>query len=521
MRTMPTICPPGGYLTFGDLYDTYITGANSAFSYSLWVKFDEINSTYHYIIGKAAFESICSLAGRQFTLQVNTGNRMEVQLFGALTGGHRRYQSGSTLAPNTWTHLAFSVQMNQLYQNNINGIKMYINGVAQVVTMNETVGDGLSLNGIDNGSAHLSAGRHNNNQGNPCGTSQYLDGQFDDLRIYGRVITAQEALDLYNEAAPGSGCPSPVIEEYPAYEVYVCPGSGKQVSYVASGDGLTYQWQYSANSVDWFDITDEVEDTYYITQTGQFYRLVITSGCGTSINSDPIQAIAASNNTVNTLLQNGNGTICEGESVTILTQVGQTSTFSWFPGGMTDASVTVSPATSTTYFVNATATVTGCVVNGTMDVTVIPAPTPTIMEDNATLTVNNGPFASYQWYLDGEIIPNADQSSYTPVENGDYTVMVNDGTCDGTSAAHTFNGIVTGIEDGDKAQLEVSPNPFTDAFIIEVKEATVVSMFNVLGEEVLSLSVNGRTTIETESLRSGIYFLRSGEDAAVIRLVKH
>jgi hypothetical protein len=77
---------------------------------------------------------------------------------------------------------------------------------------------------------------------------------------------------------------------------------------------------------------------------------------------------------------------------------------------------------------------------------------------------------------------------------------------------------VTGIEDGDKAQLEVSPNPFTDAFIIEVKEATVVSLFNVLGEEVLSLSVNGRTTIEAESLPSGIYFLRSGEDAAVIRV---
>jgi hypothetical protein len=46
-------------------------------------------------------------------------------------------------------------------------------------------------------------------------------------------------------------------------------------------------------------------------------------------------------------------------------------------------------------------------------------------------------------------------------------------------------------------------------------------MFNVLGEEVLSRSVNGRTTIETESLQSGIYFLRSGEHVAVIRVVKH
>jgi hypothetical protein len=248
---------------------------------------------------------------------------------------------------------------------------------------------------------------------------------------------------------------------------------------------------------------------------------VVTSSCGTSVNSALTQAIAATNNSVSTLLQNGNGTICEGESVTILTQVGQTSTFSWFPGGMTDALVTVSPTTSTTYFVTATATVTGCVVNGTMDITVIPAPFVSILEDNATLLAMNGPFSSYQWYLDGDIITNADQSSYTPVENGDYTVMVNDGTCDGTSAAHPFNGIVTGIENVDNAVMTVSPNPFTDAFVIEVKEATVVSLFNVLGEEILSRSMNGLTTIEAESLPSGIYFLRSSEDAAVIRVVKH
>ncbi len=144
-----------------------------------------------------------------------------------------------------------------------------------------------------------------------------------------------------------------------------------------------------------------------------------------------------------------------------------------------------------------------------------------ILEDNATLLAMNGPFSSYQWYLDGDIIPNADQSSYTPVENGDYTVMVNDGTCDGTSAAHPFNGIVTGIENVDNAVMTVSPNPFTAAFVIEVKEATVVSLFNVLGEQVLTLSVNGRTTIDAESLPTGIYFLRNSENAAAVRLVKH
>ena len=512
--------PPAGYLTFGDLYDDITTGLNATFSFSFWVKFDVVDGTARYIIGKAAFEGLCSLAGRQFVIGVNTNNRIEAQLFGALTGGHKKFQSSGTVSAGAWTHVVVGVAVNSLVANPNSVPVMYINGVAQTVTSNETVGGGLTANGMDNGSAFFSAGRYNNNQGNPCATTQYLDGQFDDLRVYNRMLGSEEVTALYNEAAPVA-CLAPVIDADLASEAYICPGTGKSVSIAASGDGLSYQWQYSGNGVDWFDITDEVENTYYITQAGQYYHVVITSDCGTSVTSALTQAIAASNNTVSTLLQSGNGIICEGESVTILTQVGQTSSFSWFPGGMTDASVTVSPVTSTTYFVTATANVTGCVVNGTMDITVNPVPFVSILEDNATLLAMNGPFSSYQWYLDGEIIPNADQSSYTPVENGDYTVMVNDGTCDGTSAAHTFNGIVTGIEDGDKTQLVVSPNPFTDAFIIEVKEATVVSLFNVLGEEVLSRSVNGRTTIETESLQSGIYFLRSSEHVAVIRVVKH
>jgi hypothetical protein len=270
--------PPGGYLTFGDLYDTYITGANSAFSYSLWVKFDEINSTYHYIIGKAAFESICSLAGRQFVIGVNTNNRIEAQLFGALTGGHKKFQSSGTVSAGAWTHVVVGVAVNSLVANPNSVPVMYINGVAQTVTSNETAGGGLTANGMDNGSAFFSAGRYNNNQGNPCATTQYLDGQFDDLRVYNRMLGSEEVTALYNEAAP-VGCPQAVITSEPASSVGICEGSTTATISVAVAEQTTnIQWQNFVS--DWVDMTGEVGSDLVISLAG-YYRAKLTTDCGT------------------------------------------------------------------------------------------------------------------------------------------------------------------------------------------------------------------------------------------------
>lgn len=512
--------PPEGYLTFGDLYDDITTGPNATFSFSFWVKFDVIDGTARYIIGKAAFEGLCSLAGRQFVIGVNASNKIEAQLFGALTGGHKKYQTSGTVSAGAWTHVVISVAVNSLVANASSVPAMFINGVAQTVTSNESVGTQLSANGMDNGSAFFSAGRYNNNQGNPCATTQYLDGQFDDLRVYNRMLGSEEVTALYNEAAPGSGCPDPVVYQDLTPTIYMCPVTSTQLSVDAEGTGLTYQWQSSPDGVAWSNLLGQTQFNHTVPSSG-YYQVVMSTSCGSSITSAVTQAFAATINIVGATVQGSNTTICEGESITIDAQVSQPNTYSWFPGGMTDASVTVSPTVSTTYFVTGTAVPSGCVGTGVIDITVVPPPFVSILEVNATLMTMNGPFDSYQWYLDGDIIPNADQSSYTPVANGDYTLVVNDGTCDGTSAPHTFNGIVTGIENADNAVMTVSPNPFTDAIIIQASKATVITLSNVLGEEILSCAVNGRTSISVESIPTGIYFLRNAGDARVMRVVKH
>jgi|GEM_PF-3389646 len=150
--------PPAAYLTFGDVFDIETTAGND-FSFSFWVKFDQINGTYRYMLGKAAFESTCSLAGRQYAFLINASNQVEAQLFGALTGGHVRYRTNGTVSSNQWTHIVYAINAQQLSSNNLAGIKIYINGVSQTISISETVGAGFG-NGMDNGAAHLSAARY-------------------------------------------------------------------------------------------------------------------------------------------------------------------------------------------------------------------------------------------------------------------------------------------------------------------------------------------------------------------------
>lgn len=64
------------------------------------------------------------------------------------------------------------------------------------------------------------------------------------------------------------------------------------------------------------------------------------------------------------------------------------------------------------------------------------------------------------------------------------------------------------------------PNPFADGLTVEVQGTAVVTLHNILGEEVLTQTVNGRNVIHTETLPAGVYFFRDSTNANVVRVVK-
>lgn len=196
----------GQFIGLGDNFDNITTGSTATFSFSFWVKFSNVNSAYHSIISKASFETLCTTAGRQFTIRLNTANKLEITGYGSITAGNYvSIQSSSTLSANLWYHVVVGVDMATLTGGNIpGGLKVYINNNLQTMTQTDLVGNGL-ITGMGDGPAHIGIGAFLSTTGALCSTTQYIEGAFDDFRIYNRVLTAQDANDLYYENIPQGG----------------------------------------------------------------------------------------------------------------------------------------------------------------------------------------------------------------------------------------------------------------------------------------------------------------------------
>ncbi len=190
----------GQFIGLGDNFDNITTGSNATFSFSFWVKFGNVNSAHHSIISKASFETLCTTAGRQFTIRLNDANKLELTGYGSIAAGNYvTYQTASTLTAGQWYHVVMGVDMAPLSGGNIaGGLKVYINNTLQTMSQATLVGGGLG-SGMGNGIAHMGIGAFLGTTGAVCTTTQYLEGAFDDFRIYNRVLTAQDANDLYYE----------------------------------------------------------------------------------------------------------------------------------------------------------------------------------------------------------------------------------------------------------------------------------------------------------------------------------
>jgi gliding motility-associated-like protein len=170
------------------------------------------------------------------------------------------------------------------------------------------------------------------------------------------------------------------------------------------------------------------------------YHVIATSDIGCS-DTATVTITSTSAPTVNVTSQ----TICQGTSAS-LTATGSPAggTFSWSPGGLTNASITISPATTTNYTV--TYTLAGCSANATGTVTVNPLPAPIITGtttycagSNVSLSTTT-PFTSYSWSTGS----SAATINATAANNPLTVTVTNAAGCQATSPAINLveNGVV-------------------------------------------------------------------------------
>ncbi|MCK6641452.1 MAG: PKD domain-containing protein [Bacteroidia bacterium] len=217
--------------------------------------------------------------------------------------------------------------------------------------------------------------------------------------------------------------------------------------------------------------------------------------------------------------------ICPGDSVIIYCST-SSWLYSWNPAvaqsSTTGDTITDWPATTTTYSITATDTVSGCTGTATRNITVYPAvAAPTILIWGFSLTCST-PAASYQWYLNGNPIAGATTQNILATQIGMYQVeaFCAYGCESGISPAVLVDDIPEiGVE-----AFAVYPNPsngiFNISFFGKERGDYSIEIVSVDGKIVASENLdafqgNYSRTFDLSLYGAGIYTIRITRNGSV------
>jgi hypothetical protein len=203
-------------------------------------------------------------------------------------------------------------------------------------------------------------------------------------------------------------------------------------------------------------------------------------------------------------------TFCSGQNV-VLTSSGTNN--QWYLNGNAIANATAATFTANAagaYKVKATNGDCSSPLSVASTVTVNPIPpTPTItQESNGGLTSSASD--GNQWYLNDVKIDNATQKTINPTKSGNYTVKVMSPCASELSKAFTI--VITASEETILGQVQLSPNPFTNQFMvsftIEFGKTAQVKIVDMSGNvHFKKASVIDGEQIDLGNLNGGNYIL--------------
>ena len=157
----------------------------------------------------------------------------------------------------------------------------------------------------------------------------------------------------------------------------------------------------------------------------------------------------------------------------------------------------------------------------TLNLTIHPSPTATVIKNDSVLTANNA--GSYQWIncADNTVIPGAGSQNYTVTASGSYAVIITDNGCSDTSDCVTVALGIQGSASGNTARLY--PNPTDGRISIQTGQPlnhATIRVMNTVGQ-VLQEHTNQQGSlfrISMEGYRAGMYFVEIADNASRIRM---
>jgi len=139
--------------------------------------------------------------------------------------------------------------------------------------------------------------------------------------------------------------------------------------------------------------------------------------------------------------------------------------------------------------------------------------TPAISLSSGLLITNITQADTYQWFLEGAALKEETSSTITPVFGGVYEVGVASKSCVKKSPGFTYS--VTAIDDSEKSEVGIYPNPFNDKLMVtldETDDVTSIVTLNLIGQTLKQVPVSGKREIELDlsDLPSGTYIISVG-----------
>ncbi len=197
--------------------------------------------------------------------------------------------------------------------------------------------------------------------------------------------------------------------------------------------GATYAWYNGVTP-----IVGATASTYSATVSGTYSVQLNNVGCTVPSNTIAVTVNALPSTTVTA---GGSPTFCAGGTVMFSTAAG--NTYQWLLNG-----TPIVGATSANYTANASGNYSVVITNASscsatstvQTVLVNPLPNATFTAggptsvcdgDSVVFTANSG--LTYQWFFNGSVIPGATSINYSAFDQGNYSVVVNDGSCSATS----------------------------------------------------------------------------------------
>jgi hypothetical protein len=306
----------------------------------------------------------------------------------------------------------------------------------------------------------------------------------------------------------------------------ICTGASITFTAAPTNGGTTpnYQWYVNGNVVS--GATSSTYTTSTLTNGSSVY-CIMTSSDGT-VSNNP-----ATSNTITvtvtapvapSLTISGDNTICSGASTTFYTAAsngGSAPTYQWSVNGAnvgsnnstyTSSALTNGSTITCILTSSSTCVTTSSATSNTLTMTVTSSPSAaTIAYSGGVLTSSSS--TGNQWYLNGNAISGATSQSYTPTQNGNYTVVVTSNGCP-SAASNTQTVTGLGVEELNVYQLSVYPNPsqgeFSVSFNASITEAYTIKVYDEVGRLVYNENIenqNGQYIKEVKlgEVASGIY----------------